>query len=86
MSVSLEKTLRAVRKLGPKSLKAIADEVGVTPKTILAWEKADGEPSITNAEKHALSIGITYDEYRDLWREARSARDEAARETRGLAR
>lgn len=73
MAVEVEATLRSLRKVGHKPLVRIAEECGVTTKTVLQWENGAAPPTIEHAVDHAKALGISLDDYWGLWQHANAA-------------
>lgn len=81
MPPTIEATLRSLRKTRDLSLKDMAAEIGVTPKTVLAWEKGAAPPTLDHAERHRACLGIAMEDYQKLWAGARAAWETSHGET-----
>lgn len=60
--MAIEKvTLPVARKIANMTQKQLADAVGVSESTVINWEKYRSEPTISQAMKIGVAVGMYYD-------------------------
>jgi transcriptional regulator with XRE-family HTH domain len=55
-------TLRQLRLRAGYSIESLADEAGVTPSTLIFWERGAVCPSLANARKLARALAVGLDD------------------------
>lgn len=63
MTKSISDAMQEARWKANISARELGIRSGVSPNTILAWERGSSTPTVLNAEAVASVLGITIDEY-----------------------